>query len=197
MPRPRCSCVSECRATRSKNSWSTLRTRRLRDLTPPGALETLLTRMVAFLYLYEDLCTAREATWGIGFAEHLDSICARRGPHLALALNVTCLRRAAHGGQERPLPEKHAPPGGGTALFLRREDARSGVRGRTGLSVLLRRVTGTTDVCLRSGAIPPQLPSSCCSCAVAPVVHRQTRGRTVQSPRRVVPKPAHRSQNEN
>lgn len=30
--------------------------------------------MVAFLYLYEDLCAALEETWAIGFAEHLDEI---------------------------------------------------------------------------------------------------------------------------
>jgi hypothetical protein len=46
----------------------------VRSLTPPGSLETLVTRMVAFLYLYEDLCAALEATWVMGFAEHLDNI---------------------------------------------------------------------------------------------------------------------------
>jgi hypothetical protein len=30
--------------------------------------------MVAFLYLYEDLCADLEATWAIGFAESIDDI---------------------------------------------------------------------------------------------------------------------------
>jgi hypothetical protein len=46
----------------------------VRSLTPPGSTATLVTRMVAFLYLYEDLCAALEATWAIGFAENLDDI---------------------------------------------------------------------------------------------------------------------------
>jgi hypothetical protein len=50
-----------------------------RSLTPAGSPETLVTRMVAFLYLYEDLCAALEATWAIGFAEHLDEIAPGAG----------------------------------------------------------------------------------------------------------------------
>jgi hypothetical protein len=50
-----------------------------RSLTPPGSPETLVTRMVAFLYLFEDLCSALEATWAIGFAEHLDQIAPGAG----------------------------------------------------------------------------------------------------------------------
>lgn len=51
----------------------------VRSLTPPGSFETLVTRMVAFLYLYEDLCAALESTWIIGFAEHLDAIAPGTG----------------------------------------------------------------------------------------------------------------------
>ena len=43
-------------------------------LTPPGSLDTLVTRMIAFLYIYEDLCADLEATWVISFAEFLDEI---------------------------------------------------------------------------------------------------------------------------
>jgi hypothetical protein len=50
-----------------------------RSLTPPGSTATLVTRMVAFLYLYEDLCAALEATWAISFAQHLDRIAPGAG----------------------------------------------------------------------------------------------------------------------
>jgi hypothetical protein len=53
----------------------------VRSLTPPGRPETLLTRMVAFLYLYEDLCARLEETWAgaISFAEYLDQIAPGAG----------------------------------------------------------------------------------------------------------------------
>jgi hypothetical protein len=51
----------------------------VRSLTPPGSTATLVTRMVAFLYLYEDLCAALEAKWPFGFAEHLDGIAPSAG----------------------------------------------------------------------------------------------------------------------
>jgi hypothetical protein len=36
--------------------------------------------MVAFLFLYEDLCGALEATWAIGFGEVLDQFAPGAGP---------------------------------------------------------------------------------------------------------------------
>ena len=50
-----------------------------RSLTPPGSFETLVRRMVAFLYLYEDLCAALAAHWAIGFADYLDEIAPGAG----------------------------------------------------------------------------------------------------------------------
>jgi hypothetical protein len=46
----------------------------VRSLTPPGSVETLITRMVAFLFLYEDLCEDLARGWAISFGEHLDDI---------------------------------------------------------------------------------------------------------------------------
>ncbi len=43
-----------------------------RSLTPPGPLETLPARMIAFLYLYHDLCAALVTGWT--FAEFLETI---------------------------------------------------------------------------------------------------------------------------
>ncbi|MBA2537256.1 MAG: hypothetical protein H0V20_07490, partial [Actinobacteria bacterium] len=52
----------------------------VRSLTPPGSLDTLVTRMIAFLYIYEDLCADLEATWwAISFAELLDGIAPGAG----------------------------------------------------------------------------------------------------------------------
>jgi hypothetical protein len=51
----------------------------VRSLTPPGSLHTLVTRMIAFLYIYEDLCADLEATCAISFAEFLDEIAPGAG----------------------------------------------------------------------------------------------------------------------
>jgi hypothetical protein len=44
----------------------------VRSLTPPGSPQTLVTRMIAFLYLYEDLCAEVVAQLPWTFAEFLD-----------------------------------------------------------------------------------------------------------------------------
>lgn len=53
----------------------------VRSLTPPGSFDTLVTRMIAFLYIYEELCAALEARykWAISFADHLDGIALGAG----------------------------------------------------------------------------------------------------------------------
>jgi hypothetical protein len=45
-----------------------------RSLTPPAPTRTLIRRMIAFLYVFEDLCAALAAKgqWTFGFAYHLD-----------------------------------------------------------------------------------------------------------------------------
>ena len=43
----------------------------VRSLTPPGSYETLVPRMIAFLFLYEDLCSKRAEEWTWSFAEFL------------------------------------------------------------------------------------------------------------------------------
>jgi hypothetical protein len=45
-----------------------------RSLTPPGPAKTLVKRMVAFLYLYEDLCTEYGRRFTFGFPSCLDLI---------------------------------------------------------------------------------------------------------------------------
>jgi hypothetical protein len=44
-----------------------------RSLTPPGSHETLVTRLIAFLYLYEDLCATLAAEWPWTLAEFLEN----------------------------------------------------------------------------------------------------------------------------
>jgi hypothetical protein len=44
----------------------------VRSLTPPGRHETLVARMIAFLFLYEELCSAFAEEWTWSFSEFLE-----------------------------------------------------------------------------------------------------------------------------
>jgi hypothetical protein len=45
-----------------------------RSLTPPGSPETLVKRMIAFLYLFEDLCREEAKSWPFGFGDFLNEV---------------------------------------------------------------------------------------------------------------------------
>jgi hypothetical protein len=61
----------------------------VRSLTPPGSPQTLVTRMIAFLYLYEDLCATLAAPWAWTFAEFLENDIAPGAGVLWRALEAT------------------------------------------------------------------------------------------------------------